>query len=267
MRFYIRMVSLKMKENALQLLQDKRRVCICLAAAMLLIGIGLFHAGRAVHTWNERSAQKGARYTVVIDPGHGGFDPGKIGINGVYEKDINLAIAKELKEILEQNDCKVVMTRTEDTGLYAEGESNRKIADLRKRCEVIDSCQPDVVISVHQNSFSQESSKGAQVFYQTTSKEGKELALLLQKQMVASLDPKNHRTAKANSDYYMLKNTAGVMVIVECGFLSNSEEAELLCREDYQRKVAWAIALGTMQYLEGNNEYGNLQDRSGELFG
>lgn len=225
-----------------------RRTMLGIFLAGLVLAAGMLEAGRALYSWSQ-SVHGKKTYTVVIDPGHGGIDPGKVGINEVYEKDINLSIALLLKEILEQNDCKVVMTRTTDTGLYSEGDSNKKMADLRKRCQLIDECGADVTVSIHQNSFSQESSKGAQVFYQTTSSQGKELADILQKQLISSLDESNHRVAKANSDYYMLKNTKSTMVIVECGFLSNRQEAELLVQSSYQRRVAWAVALGTLQYL------------------
>ena len=212
----------------------------------------IFETGNAVYTWSEKN-DKEQRYTIVIDPGHGGNDPGKIGINDVLEKDVNLAISLKLKEILEQNDCKVIMTRDADQGLYQEGDSNKKVSDLHARCQLINDSGADAVISIHQNSFTSESSKGAQVFYQTTSIEGKVLAEIMQEQMVSGLNPKNNRVAKANSDYYMLKNTQAPMVIVECGFLSNSQEAELLTQEAYQRRVAWAVALGTLQYVSGGH--------------
>lgn len=235
-------------------MRKNRKAVIGIVSACLLAVSGIWEAGKAVYTWSSGAGEKDTRFTVVVDPGHGGVDPGKVGINDVYEKEINLSIALLLKEILEQNDCRVVMTRTSDVGLYQEGDSNKKMADLRMRCQLIDESKADVTVSIHQNSFSQESSRGAQVFYQTTSAEGKTFAELLQKQLISSLDENNHRVAKANSDYYMLKNTKGVMVIVECGFLSNGEEAKLLTESAYQRQVAWAIALGTLQYLEGVTE-------------
>ncbi len=218
---------------------------------IVLLFVGFWHAGKAVHTWSNYMAEKNHRYTVVIDPGHGGVDPGKVGVNDVYEKEINLQISLLLKEILEQNDCHVILTRECDMGLYQEADSNKKMADLRKRCELINESDADVTVSIHQNSFFQESSKGAQVFYQSASGEGKRLAEVMQRQLISSLDESNRRVAKANDDYYMLKNTQGVMVIVECGFLSNPEEAKKLTENTYQRQVAWAIALGTLQYLEG----------------
>ncbi len=227
-----------------------KKVMIGIFVMALLFG-GFWQAGKAVYTWSNYLAEKSHRFTVVIDPGHGGVDPGKVGVNDVYEKEINLKIALLLKEILEQNDCRVLLTRESDMGLYQEGDSNKKMADLRKRCEIINDSDADVIVSIHQNSFFQESSKGAQVFYQSTSQEGKRLAEIMQRQLISSLDESNRRVAKANDDYYMLKNTEGVMVIVECGFLSNQEEARRLTEHTYQRQVAWAIALGTLQYLEG----------------
>lgn len=241
-----------------------------LVAAVLLTGF--WEAGHAVYTWSRKADTKTAKYTVVVDPGHGGADPGKVGVNDAYEKDINLSIALLLKEILEQNDCRVILTRDSDAGLYQEGDSNKKMTDLRKRCQIIDESGADVTVSIHQNSFPQESSKGAQVFYQTTSSEGKILADTLQRQLISSLDEENRRVAKANSDYYMLKHTKGIMVIVECGFLSNWEEAKLLTQENYQRRVAWAVALGTLQYLSTNGEERtngdeNTKDSSGKISG
>lgn len=210
----------------------------------------MVQTGKVVHTWSStKTSSEDAMYTVAIDPGHGGIDPGKIGINDAQEKEVNLAISLILKEILEQNDCRVVMTRTEDEDLFQEGDTNKKVADLRERCRIIDDSAPDIAISIHQNSFTSESSKGAQVFYQATSDTGKELAQTIQQQMIASLDQDNHRSAKANNDYYMLKNTKATIVIVECGFLSNSQEAQLLTMESYQRRVAWSVALGALQYL------------------
>ena len=216
----------------------------------LVLLAAVIETGRSVYTWSQQAAKQ-PRYTIVIDPGHGGNDPGKIGINDVPEKDVNLAISLELKEILEQNDCRVVMTRQKDEALYQAGDTNKKVADLRARCQMINDSGADALISIHQNSFTAESSRGAQVFYRASSLEGKKLADILQTQLVSGLYPDNRRVAKANSDYFMLKNTTATMVIVECGFLSNSKEAELLTQASYQRRVAWAVALGVLQYVSG----------------
>ena len=192
------------------------------------------------------------KVTIVIDPGHGGRDPGKVGVNGALEKDVNLAIALKLKDLLEQNDINVIMTRTEDIGLYSETDSNKKRVDLNKRVEIINNSDAAFAISIHQNSFSQENVKGAQVFYHIQSEEGRVLAGILQEQIKETINDGNHRKAKSNTNYYMLKHTLCPLVIVECGYLSNWTEAKLLVDYDYQEKMACAIHLGILKYLNIN---------------
>jgi len=186
---------------------------------------------------------------IVVDAGHGGDDPGKIGINGVLEKDINLTIAHKLRDLLESQGYEVIMTRTTGEGLYQPGTKNMKVEDMQKRCEIITKAMPLFTVSIHQNSYPEEYVKGAQVFYYGQSKEGEELAKKIQSSLVAHLDPENHRVEKANESYYLLKKTPTPTVIVECGFLSNSEEADLLNTNEYQDKVAWAIMMGIIEYL------------------
>lgn len=186
---------------------------------------------------------------VVLDAGHGGFDPGKIGINNAKEKDINLAIALELKELLESNDITVVMTRDTDAGLYSETDTNKKQTDMKKRLEIINGSNAVLSVSIHQNSFTEESSHGAQVFYYTKSEEGKNFAKLMQNQLKKTIADDNHRVEKANDSYYLLKKSTSPLIIIECGFLSNAREAELLVQEEYQRKIAWAIHLGIISYM------------------
>lgn len=195
----------------------------------------------------EVFAKKG--YCVVIDPGHGGDDPGKIGINGEKEKEVNLQIAKKVKEYLEANDVKVVMTREDDVGLYDRQAANKKVQDMKKRIALMEETKPEAVVSIHQNSYPQEEIHGAQMFYYKSSKEGQKLAALLQDSFVVRVDAENKRQIKANDSYYLLKKTTLPMVIVECGFLSNQEEATKLCSDDYQDRVAWAISMGILQYL------------------
>ncbi|MDE6015454.1 MAG: N-acetylmuramoyl-L-alanine amidase [Acetatifactor sp.] len=186
---------------------------------------------------------------VVIDAGHGGIDPGKIGINGAEEKDINLQIATLVKRYLELQDVEVIMTRETDDGLYDANASNKKVQDMKRRIAIIDEAAPALTVSIHQNSYPEEYVKGAQVFYYTGSTEGQKLADFLQESLVERLDPENHRQVKANDSYYLLKKTPTPIVIVECGFLSNSEEAARLCDKGYQERVAWAVHIGILQYL------------------
>ncbi len=186
---------------------------------------------------------------VVLDSGHGGFDPGKISESGTLEKDINLQIALRVKQYLEAAGADVVMTRDSDVGLYAPSDNNKKIADMRNRCQLINDAKPALVVSIHQNSYHEESVDGAQVFYYQDSENGKRLAEILQKRFDYVLGEANTRTARANDSYYLLLHVKSPIVIVECGFLSNREEAALLNTEDYQDKVAWTIHMGIMEYL------------------
>ncbi|MDF2609934.1 MAG: putative rane protein [Lachnospiraceae bacterium] len=189
------------------------------------------------------------KLTVIIDAGHGGKDPGKVGINNALEKDINLNIALKLKKMLELNDINVIMIREDDRGLYSESDSNKKAADMRKRVEIINNSGALIAVSIHQNSYTGESIKGAQVFYYGNSAQSKQYAEIMQEQLKKSLQDGNKRVAKANENYYMLKKTEIPIVIVECGFLSNYQEADLLIDEAYQEKLAWSIHLGMMTYI------------------
>lgn len=194
----------------------------------------------------------GHRKVIVIDAGHGGIDPGKIGIHGEQEKEINLKIAQILKTFLELEGYEVVMTRTEDGGLYDENTSNKKVQDMKRRIEIIEQSDPLLVISIHQNSYPEEYVKGGQVFYYGTSEAGKNLAETIQKQLKL-LDPENKREAKDNTSYYLLKKTSKPIVIVECGFLSNAAEAEKLSDPVYQEKLAFRIFMGLVQHINGNS--------------
>lgn len=200
---------------------------------------------------NEVSADSAGKrpVTIVIDPGHGGRDPGKIGVNNALEKDINLSISLKLKDLLIQNDIQVIMTREEDIGLYSEDDSNKKRADLNARVALIKESKADLAVSVHQNSFTEEYVKGAQVFYYSASESGKRLAQIIQEQIVETIADGNHRKAKPNSNYFMLQKAECPMVIVECGYMSNIRESALLTDENYQEKMAYAIHLAIMRYI------------------
>lgn len=187
--------------------------------------------------------------TVVIDSGHGGNDPGKIGVDGSLEKDLNLTIARKLKYYLETSGVQVIMTRDSDTGLYKETDSHKKTADLKARCQLINDTAPALTISIHQNSYHEEAINGGQVFYYKTSEKGKRLADILQKRFDFVLGENNRRQAKPNDTYYLLLHVKSPIVIVECGFLSNWDEAARLNSADYQDRLAWTLHMGILRYL------------------
>jgi len=227
----------------------KQKIISGLMAVFLLVSM-LYLARTAAHYTMNWQRQSGENQRIVwLDAGHGGDDPGKVGINGALEKDINLSIALLVKKYLEMQDVKVVMTRNEDKGLYREESPNKKIEDLKNRLALMDASGASVAVSIHQNSYTSEKVKGAQVFYYESSEEGKKAALLMQEQLRKGVDETNRRAAKANSSYYLLKKSSIPTIIVECGFLSNGEEADLLMREEYQEKMAWNISMGILQYL------------------
>lgn len=189
------------------------------------------------------------QFTVVLDAGHGGQDGGKVSVDGYLEKDINLAIVQYLKTYLEASDVHVVLTRTDGNGLYQETDTNKKRADMNKRCSIIEMADADVVVSIHQNSYPDASVFGPQVFYYASSDEGLSLAQYIQERFDSILGEDNRRSVKPNTDYYLLKNVSVPIVIVECGFLSNPDEAKRLESESYQQSVAWTIQMGIMEYL------------------
>lgn len=191
---------------------------------------------------------------VVLDAGHGGEDPGKVGNGDIYEKDINLAITGYVKKYLEQNDYQVVMTRCEDESLGTTAKGFDKNGDMRERLSAIEGAGAKVAVSIHQNSFTDVSVKGAQVFYHEGSTAGKKLADAIQKSLWQRLAGEKKREIKSDASYYLLKNSSIPMVIVECGFLSNPEELALLQQEDYQKKVAWAIYMGIEKFFRAGSE-------------
>lgn len=219
------------------------------AATVLLLSAMFWSAGQTAVLVNEEQAKAADVPCVVIDAGHGGVDPGKVGANGELEKELNLQIAEKLRMFLEASDVKVVMTRTTDTGLYDENASNKKVQDMKQRVQIIEEAQPDIAVSIHQNSYEDGSVRGAQVFYYKGSGAGEYAAGLIQKRLAEKLDPENHRSSRANDSYYLLKKTGRPLVIVECGFLSSREEAAKLTDDYYQEKLAWHIHMALMQYL------------------
>lgn len=219
-------------------------MAIILLASALLIGKTM-----SVVVSSGQVKKESMKKTVVIDAGHGGSDPGKIGVNQCLEKDINLQIALKVKEKLENEQIKVIMTREDENGLSTDGASNHKIEDMKKRVEIINASEASIAVSIHQNSYTSEEVKGAQVFYFTHSEQGKQMAEIMQENFRLA-NPENKRQAKDNQTYYMLKKTKIPTIIVECGFLSNWEEAEKLTDDSYQEKTAQIICDGIMKILQ-----------------
>ena len=219
---------------------------IFMVACLFICSFFLARAG-AAYVCAKKKKKK--NLCIVLDAGHGGADPGKVGRNDILEKDVNLSIVHKLKTLFENKGFRVVLTREDDTVLADENSKNVKIEDLRNRVALITETMPVMTISIHQNSFPDASISGPQVFYFEQSKEGAEIASVLQESLNSSLNPPKPRACKANDDYYILKKTPTPTVIVECGFLSNETEAQQLTDESYQEKLARAIYTGAWNYL------------------
>ena len=221
----------------------KKSVILILAGIILaaaIIGICAGVAAASTHDDGER--------IVVIDAGHGGIDAGVRGINtDTKESDINLAISKYLRGYFSDAGFTVIMTRKTQGGLYGVSTKGFKMRDMKKRKEIIEESNADMVISVHQNFCPIPSRRGGTVFYDKDSESGKTLAASIQKSL-NEMKESVKQSSPLVGDYYMLKCTQSPSVIVECGFLSNTEDEKLLVSESYQKSIAYAIFKGAVSY-------------------
>lgn len=234
-----------MIENIYQMIQEifkktkKEKSLLFIYLLIIFIGMTKTYFKDTRQTFSMPVCKK----NIVIDAGHGAWDPGKVAKDGSLEKDINLDIAKKLQIYLEQSGSFVLTTRIEDEAL-----STKKREDLKERKNIANGENVDLLVSIHQNSFPKESVRGAQVFYYDGSEKSKMLAECIQERL-KEIDKNNTRVAKSNKDYYLLKRTTVPSVIVECGFLSNYEENQKLKTNEYQDKLAWSIYLGILDYF------------------
>jgi len=223
-------------------------IIVIIVAMASFIGANLSIVKEAM---NNEKLQIGSK-KILIDPGHGGMDGGTSSKNGTVEKNINLSIAIKLKESLQKLGYEVVMTREEDTGLYSTSGTIRQryTEDLKKRCDLKESSNCDMFISIHLNYFTQSKYSGAQVWYSNYSDSGT-LASIIQKNLRVDLDPSNKRVQKPAKDSYKILRENDIMpsVIVECGFLSNYEEELKLKSIEYQEKIADSISKSIGEYF------------------
>ena len=189
---------------------------------------------------------------IYLDPGHGGSDGGAVGYDHTSEKDIVLHVSKYLKTYLENSGFRVKMTRDGDYDLAPKNCQNRKRYDIRKRCELINNSSCLLYVSVHANAFSDKSIRGAQVFYNKNTLQSKELSEMMQSSITKTMQ-NTKRMAKPISGKYLIENVKKIGCLVEIGFLSNLEELQLLKSSAYQDRMAYAIYLGIISFLDSNN--------------
>lgn len=190
--------------------------------------------------------------TIILDPGHGGMDGGAVGVNQLVEKNINLQIAIKLEEMLSLNGFNVIMTRDTDVSIHDSEITNlnrQKRSDMYNRLKIIEDHPEAIFISIHQNKFPQAQAKGAQMFYSTNLEDSKKLAGILQQNFISYLQPENTREIKpSGEELFLLHNAHIPAVLVECGFLSNEEDAANLQSSDYQDKIVFTIFNSLIQF-------------------
>lgn len=218
---------------------------IMVGIALLLLSVIL---GVGVVKVVSMEAIPKTEYVVVIDAGHGGRDEGCSGINGSKESNINLTIAKKLKKDLETLGIRVVLTRSDNNGLYKSNVDNYKQSDMSERVKIIEESNADMVISIHCNSYVDSTVSGAQVYYHEGDEIGKEFAEAVQGQLKNQLQ--NAREEIGKGDYYLLKETNIPAIIVECGYLSNAQDEENLNDDAFQGRISYAIMCGVIKYFD-----------------
>ena len=213
-------------------------LCVCLILASVISVVAI-----------ETASMPKPEYSIVIDAGHGGRDGGAIGTStGITESELNLMYAKELQSLCQDYGIGVTMTRSDMNGLYDESAPNKKKSEMERRKNIINSSGADLMISLHMNSFPLPSSEGAQVFYASGSEHGFELAKSVQTSICQGFD--SARDYVSVGDYFVLNYSEMPAVLVECGFLSNPEEEQLLQTQDYCQRFCYALLVGILSYFD-----------------
>lgn len=194
---------------------------------------------------------------IVLDAGHGGADGGAVGIGDIYEKDINLAMALKLRDILRFFGFDVIMTRESDMSIHDSGLDTirqQKVSDMKNRLEIIKANPDCIFISIHQNKFDRSKYKGTQVFYSANNPYGQILAQCIQQSVVVNLQPENTRQIKAmGADSYIMQNSQVPSALIECGFISNQSDIDNLTNEDYQKQYCLSVLNGLFDYRKQYN--------------
>ena len=238
----------------INLRKHAQKACaLLLIISILLVGLFVFRALNRGSLLSSTSVSASAGRVIIIDAGHGGEDPGAIGVNGVYEKDLNLQISMLLGEMLTEKGYTVLYTRTEDKMLYTPEENikgMRKISDLKNRCIIANSYDDAIMISIHMNTYGSSRYSGLQVYHKTNDSKSYDLANAVQSSVHDMLQPSNKRTIKEGKDLFILENCKHTAVLIECGFLSNKAESEKLSEKEYQKQLSFSILCGIINYID-----------------
>ena len=225
--------------------------------SMLFVGVGLLVGATLGITPVLKTIgiiAQNREFCVVIDAGHGLPDGGAVGVGGTIEQKINLDVSKKVEEVLAGKGIKVIMTRNDENCICEGGENKTlremKKEDMNKRLSIIKESNADLFVSIHMNQFPEEKVNGLRLFFDKSHPETKELAELMQKRMSEVTGAKMYAVKTADQNLFLMKNPPVPSVLAECGFISNPEEEKKLNDEDYQSRLAWAIAEAVEIYLK-----------------
>ncbi len=194
-----------------------------------------------------------SNHTIILDAGHGYPDGGASGEDGSIESDLNLDIVLKLQNLLESSNCRVILTRSNENGIYessADTIRKQKISDMKNRVDIANNSNAEIFVSIHMNTLPQKQYSGWQTFYKNDDEESKKIAQSIQTNLDNYIENNSSRTIKSISGIYLTKNVTIPLALVECGFLSNSAENKLLQSDSYQDKLAWSIYVGIMDYFK-----------------
>ncbi len=194
-----------------------------------------------------------SNHTIILDAGHGYPDGGATGVDGSIESEINLNIVLKLQKLFEAAGCNVILTRSDENGIYdttCDTIRSQKISDMKNRVHIANNSEAEIFLSIHINKLEQSQYSGWQTFYKNSDETSKTIASNIQTSLNGFIKKENNRTIKSISGIYLTKNVEIPLVLVECGFLSNSEENKLLQTDKYQDELAWSIYIGLMDYFK-----------------
>lgn len=236
------------------LLINKKRIIFLTLAIFLPIGMFMFQTATNINTSKTVAtmATPVSSKTIIVDAGHGGEDGGAVSDNGVSEAEINLKIGLKLQQLLEQSGSNVVLTRSDNNAIYDVDKKTlreKKNSDIRNRVKIGNNSSADIFVSIHLNKIPENQYYGWQTFFKDGNEDGKRLATCIQNNLNETMQKENKRTPLKINNVYIIKHVEIPTVIVECGFLSNSEEEKQLQQEEYQTKLAWGIYNGIMEYF------------------
>lgn len=225
---------------------------ICFICCVFIFAVGIAYVNKPKFEIVDTMAVPVSNKVIVIDAGHGTPDEGAQNSDGLTEAKINLSIALKLQNLLESSGATVILTRSDDNAIYdatADSIAEKKVSDIKNRVKIGNSSSADIFVSIHLNKIPQEQYWGWQTFYRDGDENSKNLATDIQNNLNKAISNDNERVPLKIDNIYIMKNVEIPIALVECGFLSNKEEASKMVKDDYQNKLAWGIFDGIMDYF------------------